>query len=87
MWPCHGVSKGHDFISFLVSTLDFNVCNSVEGLFNRQVCRSEHSLTICTMPCVRDRGAAGREPAYHPSQMTVYLHQDKIQSGYLIEIP
>jgi hypothetical protein len=38
MWTCHAVSKGHDFISFLVSILDFNICNSA------------HSLTIGVRP-------------------------------------
>jgi hypothetical protein len=51
MWTCHAVSKGHDIVSFLVSILDFSICSPVEGLFNWQVCHSEHSLTIVSALC------------------------------------
>jgi hypothetical protein len=50
MWTCHAVSQGHDIISFLVSILHFNICNSVEALFHWQVCHPEQSLTIGVRP-------------------------------------
>jgi hypothetical protein len=88
MWTCHAVSKGHDIVSFLVSILDFSICSPVEGLFNWQVCHSEHSLTIVSALCPVSGTAELRAGTSIPSAPdAVYLHQDKIQSGYLIAIP